>query len=383
MNAHPHFKGISSKTQRGKLKPRREPYWHKLQLGGYLGYRRTKHGGTWVARCRTKNSKQQYESFGELSEYSDGEQFDEAQKLCWDWFKSLGAKTGAAYIINDVIDDYVKHIEINNSPASAKDIQQRLAKHAKPKLGNIRITKLSMADVSGWRDSLVRLSDDKEDVRKSKDGANRLLSMLKAGLNLAYRKDIVGTDKAWRRVSAFKDVGIARKIFLTNKQAESLLKTTNGNFRSLVKSALLTGARYGEIANAKVEDFDLHQKVLRLDGKTGPRDCYLSTETLKHLTSLTVDKLPSAFLHIKEDGSNWGKAHQQRPMSDAIKKAKLPKETTFYALRHTHISRALLAGVNVQVIAENCGTSVRMIEKHYGKFMQSDRCAMFNKVKII
>ena len=374
---------ITSKTQREKLKPRREPYWHKLQIGGYLGYRRTKYGGTWLARCRTKNSKQQYESFGELSEYPDGERFDEAQKLCWDWFKSLGAKTGAAYTVNDAIDDYVNHIEINNSPASAKDIRQRLAKHAKPKLGDIRITKLTMSDVSSWRDSLVRLSDDSEDVRKSKDGANRLLSMLKAGLNLAYRKDIVGSDKAWRRVSAFKDVGTARKIFLTNKQAESLLKATNDSFHNLVKSALFTGARYGELANAKVEDFDHQQNVLRLNGKTGPRDCYLSTETVKHLTSLIKDKLPGAYLHLKDCGNKWGKAHQQRPMREAIKKAKLSSDTTFYALRHTHISRALLAGVNAQVIAENCGTSVRMIEKHYGKFMQSDRCAMLNKVKII
>lgn len=374
---------ITSKTQRSKLKPRREPYWHKLQVGGYLGYRRTNKVGTWLARCRTKNSKQQYESFGELSEYSDGEQFDEAQKLCWDWFKSIGVNSDAAYTINDAIDDYVKYIEINNSPESAKDTRQRLTKHAKPKLGEIRITKLTMADVSGWRDSLVRLSDDSDDVRKSKDGANRLLSMLKAGLNLAYRKDIVGSDKAWRRVSAFKDVSVARKIFLTNEQAQSLFEATKGSFHNLVKSALLTGARYGEIANAKVEDFDPNQSILRLDGKTGPRNCYLSNETLEHLTGLTIDKLPSAFLHIKEDGSNWGKAHQQRPMRDAVAKAKLSTETTFYALRHTHISRALLAGVNAQVIAENCGTSVRMIEKHYGKFMQSDRCAMFNKVKII
>ncbi len=69
-------------------------------------------------------------------------------------------------------------------------------------------------------------------------------------------------------------------------------------------------------------------------------------------------------------------------MIEAVETAKLPHGTTFYALRHTHISRALLAGVNSQVIAENCGTSVRMIEKHYGKFMKADRRAMFDKVKL-
>ncbi len=64
-----------------------------------------------------------------------------------------------------------------------------------------------------------------------------------------------------------------------------------------------------------------------------------------------------------------------------MKAAKVPAETTFYALRHTHISLALLAGVNIQVLSENTGTSVRMIEQYYGKFLRADRRAMFDKVK--
>ncbi len=64
-----------------------------------------------------------------------------------------------------------------------------------------------------------------------------------------------------------------------------------------------------------------------------------------------------------------------------MKAEKLLGETTFYALRHTHISLALLAGVNIQVLSENTGTSVRMIERYYGKFLRADRRAMFDKVK--
>jgi len=63
-------------------------------------------------------------------------------------------------------------------------------------------------------------------------------------------------------------------------------------------------------------------------------------------------------------------------------KADLPKGSVFYCLRHYHISKALLAGVPTQIIAENCGTSVKMIEQHYGKFMNSDRLQMLNKINI-
>ena len=37
--------------------------------------------------------------------------------------------------------------------------------------------------------------------------------------------------------------------------------------------------------------------------------------------------------------------------------------------RHTFISLALTAGVNIKWLAEHCGTSVAMIERHYGRFL--------------
>ena len=69
-------------------------------------------------------------------------------------------------------------------------------------------------------------------------------------------------------------------------------------------------------------------------------------------------------------------------MQAAVRAAKLPAETVFYSLRHYHISKALLAGVPPQVVAENTGTSVSMIEQHYGKFLPQDRRDFFNAVKL-
>ena len=40
--------------------------------------------------------------------------------------------------------------------------------------------------------------------------------------------------------------------------------------------------------------------------------------------------------------------------------------------RHTFISLALSHGVNIKWLAEYCGTSVAMIEKHYGRYIKSD-----------
>jgi len=48
------------------------------------------------------------------------------------------------------------------------------------------------------------------------------------------------------------------------------------------------------------------------------------------------------------------------------------RERKFYATRHTYISVALSAGVNIKWLAEQCGTSVAMIEKHYGRYIRDD-----------
>jgi len=209
-----------------------------------------------------------------------------------------------------------------------------------------------------------------------------LLTMLKAALNRAFKDGEVSDDTAWRRVKPFEKVGANRELFLTDQQVRRLLDHTSGAFHDLVKVGILTGARYGELITAKVADFDPHEGTLKLSGKTGNRTVYLSDHTVKVLKQITADKLPKAYLMARDDGDPWGPSHQFRPMREAVKAARLPAETIYYSLRHYHVSKALKAGMPAQVVAENTGTSVRMLEKHYGKFMKSDRRAMMNGVEL-
>ena len=62
---------LSRKRGRDRLKPRREPYWQRLAERQYLGFRSGP--GTWVARYRGRDGKQQYHALGE------GLEFDQAK----------------------------------------------------------------------------------------------------------------------------------------------------------------------------------------------------------------------------------------------------------------------------------------------------------------
>jgi integrase len=51
---------------------------------------------------------------------------------------------------------------------------------------------------------------------------------------------------------------------------------------------------------------------------------------------------------------------------------------TLYGLRHTNATRELLSGTDIHTLAEQMGTSVRMLELHYSKLkatMAAERLA--------
>ena len=371
---------IDTRSGRLKLLSRREPYWHKLAMSEYLGYRKLKDGsGRWIAR-KTENRQYIYESLN-----CDGQvSFSDAQKMARLFFDQTNGLINYKYTVQDAIDEYVAHLSIENSMRSSVECKQRLSKHIPLRLARLQVSKLTSKHVRDFRDGMISQSlTDYEKVRKSKDSANRVMNMLKAALNLAFRNDMVNSDVAWKRVRSFHGVGKSRELFITDTQAEELIEASSGGFRDLLLLGLNTGARYGELRKAKVRDFDSLNKTLTLSGKTGERLVYLSQQSTDILLRITKPRLPEAYILSKDGGDAWGEKDHSRLFRAAVLKSKLPKEAVFYSLRHYYISKALLARVPVQVIAENCGTSVRMIEQHYGKFMADDRRVMLDMVDII
>lgn len=108
-------------------------------------------------------------------------------------------------------------------------------------------------------------------------------------------------------------------------------------------------------------------------GKTGARTVILQPEAVSFLVRVAGSRDRDAPWLPRSDGGFWGTSHQVRPMKRALAAAGLDPSGTFYAPRHSYISRAIEAGMPLNVLAENCGTSVRMIETTYAKVLASKR----------
>jgi integrase len=93
-------------------------------------------------------------------------------------------------------------------------------------------------------------------------------------------------------------------------------------------------------------------------------------EALKAIKPLHVTETDLVFKNIEGrpiDEDKWRKKYWYR----ALRPCNI-RPRKFYATRHTFISDALSQGANIKWLAEYCGTSVAMIEKHYGRYIKSD-----------
>jgi len=374
---------IDTPTKRSKLEPRREPYWEKLQQYGYLGFRRTEDGGNWIARWRDEKAAHHYRAL-KLGQIEPGKAFDAASKAARAWFKETQAGILGRWTVEHAATRYLESLQLRKGDRAAADARGRIERCVKPTLGGRNLDALRTADIEEWLHSLIPAGLGAEEARKAKDSANRNLTALKALLNHAWRTGLVGSNDAWSRVKAFERVGESRKVFLTAEQRKRLLANCSGAFRDLVEAGLLTGARYGELRTLLVSDYDKARRVLSIrQGKTGPRDVSLSDAAAKLFDRLRKGKLPGGYLLTRDDGLPWQHSDQDELMREAAKKARLSHGTVFYTMRHTFIANALTGGVDIHAIAKLCGTSVRMIELHYGKLIHTDAREKLNRIAFV
>jgi integrase len=173
--------------------------------------------------------------------------------------------------------------------------------------------------------------------RRRRVSANRLFAILKAALNYAYRKGRISTDNSWRRVKPFRESNASVIRYLTATECVRLVNACDPAFRNLVRGALVTGCRYGELARMQVADFnaDIGTITVRISKSGKPRHVALNDDGQKLFTTLTVGHAPEDLIFLRNDGLAWGNSHQQLPLEKASRIAKVYPPATFHILRHT------------------------------------------------
>lgn len=213
-----------------------------------------------------------------------------------------------------------------------------------------------------------------EAVRRRRSTANRHLGLLRAALTLAWREGKVAADTAWRRVAPFKNVTAARVRYLSVAEAKRLINACGEDFRDLVRAALVTGCRYGELAQLNVGDLNLDAGTVAIRrSKTGKaRHVVLTEEGAAFFAELCAGRRGSETLLRRPSGEPWGPSNQTAPLERACRRAGIVPAINFHGLRHTWASLAVMASVPLHVVGKNLGhADTRMVERHYGHLAPS------------
>lgn len=356
---------LTKKSERSKLATRREPYWMRLELGVYLGYRVMGDGlGTWVAR-RQEGSKKTYQALGHH------DLFDEARKAALAWAGRVDAGVVEKVpTVEAACRHYIEHQRTSKGDKAASDAEGRFKRLVYgTDFGKISLDKLNTIKVRAWRDQQIPKGDEDEDdkIRRAKDSTNRNLATLKAALNLAHRDRLVNSDSGWKTVTGFEKVSRRRDVFLNTDQRRQLVAVCDPGLRSLVKALLLTGIRPGELANCDVADFDKLMGTLSIRlSKTEARTVPLSTAAIAHFKAETSGRIGAAPLVPDAFGRRWNKDSWKKPFKAAVVEAGLPERTVIYTLRHCAITELIAGGMDSHLVAKIAGTSTAMIDANYG-----------------
>jgi integrase len=146
----------------------------------------------------------------------------------------------------------------------------------------------------------------------------------------------------------------------------------------LIEIAAVTGARVSQLARLEIADLQADRADPRLimpssrKGKGVKRisraPVPITASLAARLRQAAEDRARTDPLLLRADGAPWRPetADYRLPFMNVVARAGLdPTVVTLYALRHSSIVRALLAGVPTRVVAAQHDTSVPMLEKTY------------------
>jgi integrase len=267
--------------------------------------------------------------------------------------------------LSQLLDDYLaQHVA---EPSTIRTIRVR-CEYATRQFGDVRIDRLSIAELRSWRATLPA---------GSAWGIVKALRQV-----LAYAVDVGLIEK--NPAKSIPNPTPKRKEILTFANLAEVERVANEmlpRYRALPIFAALTGLRPQELFALERRDVDrstglLHVRQVLVDGELRPygktRDSIrvvpLVDEALAALDVHPV-RMDTRLLFTTGQGNpinllNW----RNRVWKPALLTAGLEHRGP-YALRHTFAAWAIAAGLPTFEIAKTMGTSLAMIERTYGHLL--------------
>ncbi|TWJ08770.1 tyrosine-type recombinase/integrase [Altererythrobacter ishigakiensis] len=370
---------LSKVKERAKLKPdpkgKAEPYWQRLSPGCFVGY--CPHvgdgEGTWHARAYDEDKRgYRRRCLGSFASSSGNERFALAKKAA-EAFAASVESGGTPEKRLETVRDACEQYAADRAEASAR-FERHVYGHD---LAKVKLIKLRRRHLVGWREWLSgkpatygkRANGAPKTRPRSPSSINRDIAALRAALNRAIAPGTPNTEADWQSaLKAIPNADRKRDGYLPREQRKAVLAQLPPDAHAFFTALCLLPLRPGAMAKLKVADFNKHTNELAIgEDKNGkPRRFTVPKQVAQLIAKQSEGKPPAAFLFQRSNGKPWSKDSWKIPLASAVRSLELPKDTCAYTLRHSIITDLVNSGLPILTIAQISGTSVEMIERHYG-----------------
>lgn len=374
---------LSKIGAREKLKPRKgdEPHWHRLRPGCFVGYRPSRLGGkgTWWARVYDPDQhKYLRKALGDYGRHSGHEVFANAKRDTEAWADKIETG-GLATLRLETVEDACR-VYLHRKPRERGTLVRTVFSDP---IAKVKLDKLRRHHLRDWRKRLEETpalvtrgkKGEPKTKARSRSTVNRDMVPLRAALGAVLSPGAPNTDAAWQEaLKPFKGADKKRDLYLDPSERKRLVAAASGEVQPFLRALCTLPLRPGALASLRVKDFDNRTRTLTIgDDKNGkPRQITVPPNFAEFLKAQCADKLPTAAIFSRADGRTWNKDAWKYPIKDAVHQAKLPAAVCAYTLRHCVITDLVRGGLPIFTVAQLAGTSVLMIERHYGHMVGDD-----------
>jgi integrase len=374
---------LETRTARLKLPVTSRPVYVKIGAGIGLGYRRNATSGTWVARIADGKGGNLRKTIGTADDFAEANGRDVLDY----WQASDAARRLASgnagpevVTLGDALDRYEADLRTRG-----RDVVNvtRIRRHLSQAMSKKPVALISTTELRRWRDGLA--------AKIAPASVNRTCRGLKAALNLCADQDDSLSRHPWRTGLAL--IGGAEQsnnVILSEtviKDIVAAAREESIEFGLFVEVAAQTGARPSQIRRIQVQDLIGTGEAARLSvpvSRKGKGTKAVTHRAVPIGASLAVKlkvmvggRAVTAPLLLKRSGAPWSHSDQKKPFRrTAAAAGQDPGKVTMYALRHSSITRMLLAGVPIRVVADHHDTSSEMIERNYSRHIGDHTDAM-------
>ncbi len=297
-----------------------------------------------------------------------------------------------------VVDLYGQHLERNGQGRSLGILLQTCGS-AMEEFGDKTFSALKPVHITNW---LAKMAKPRNHTHKTRAGGQAKTRSVKWGAtyqNIALRTLIAAFNWA-------KGQGLITSHCLQNPKAVTIrgrkrsrgqeayipaatwkklidkIGSKNFGFAEILRFLHGTGCRPGEAYNVEAKYYHAADRCIIYPGqpadkdyawknsrRTGKDRVIFLSDGLAELVERKIKQFPEGPLFRTRFNVRWSQEAISVNLRWYSKRLEITPAPTAYGFRHTYATDWLLNGGSIKVLADLIGTSVSMIEKHYGHLM--------------